>query len=118
MNTESQDGRHGMSDFNEFMQELRAEAEVEGPEAVAELDALTEHYRLARQIIELRRERGLTQGQVAGLSGIHQSEISRIEHGRANPTLDTLSSVGRALGMVVSYCPPETPRTRTHAAGK
>jgi len=107
-----------MSDFNEFMQELRKEAEAEGPEAIAELDALTEHYRLARRVIELRQEIGLTQGQLAARSGVDQSDVSRLEHGRGNPTLNTLASVGRALGRVVDFCPPESPPTRAHASGK
>ena len=44
-----------------------------------------------------RRERNLTQKQLAELSGIDQAEISRIERGQANPTAATLSALTRAL---------------------
>ena len=90
-----------MTDFNEFYEELRKEAEAEGPAAVAEFNALEEHYRLARNVIERRRALGLSQKQLAEASGIHQSDLSRIEHGRSNPTFDTLDALARALGVHV-----------------
>ncbi len=46
----------------------------------------------------LRKRRDLTQRQLAARTGIQQSEISRIEGGRANPTASTLVALARALG--------------------
>ena len=83
--------------FNEFMAEVEAEARAEGPQAVAELEALRLHYSIARQLAERRRERHLTQKQLAELSGIDQAEISRIERAQANPTTATLGALARAL---------------------
>ena len=83
--------------FDEFMQEIEEEARNEGPEAVAELEAHA-HFALARQLAQLRRERQLTQTELARRSGIPQSEISRIERGAANPTVATLAALGRPLG--------------------
>jgi ribosome-binding protein aMBF1 (putative translation factor) len=91
--------------FNDFFDELVAEAETEGPTAVAELEALRLHYSLARQLIERRHEQGLTQTQLAELSGIDQAEISRIERGQANPTTATLSALTKALGVDVQLVP-------------
>ena len=91
-----------MTDFDAFYEQLRQEADAEGPEAIAEFQALEEHYRLARYIITRRKALGLSQGELAAASGIHQSDLSRIEHGRANPTLDTLGALARALGVHVS----------------
>ena len=90
-----------MTDFEDFYQELREEAEAEGPEAVAEFEALEDRYTLARTIIQLRKAQNMTQRQLASLSGIHQSDLSRIEHGRANPTFDTLRALASALGVHV-----------------
>lgn len=44
--------------FTEFMAELKREAKVEGPKAVAELKYFRERCRLARRIAKARAERG------------------------------------------------------------
>ncbi|MHB8508650.1 MAG: helix-turn-helix domain-containing protein [Candidatus Dormibacteria bacterium] len=40
---------------------------------------------------------------MAEATGIHQSEISRIERGVGNPTEDTLARLGRALGARLAF---------------
>jgi XRE family transcriptional regulator, regulator of sulfur utilization len=90
-----------MPTFADFIKELEAEARAEGPEAVAELEAFRLHYSLARQLADRRRERHLTQKQLADLSGIDQAEISRIERGQANPTTATLCALTQALAVDV-----------------
>ena len=87
-----------MTTFEEFHAEVVAEAEAEGPEAVAHLHRLEDHYRLASDLIGLRRDCSMTQQQLAAVSGIHQSEISRIEGGNGNPTLKTIGALAHALG--------------------
>lgn len=87
--------------FEDFIKELEAEAEAEGPEAVAELEAFRLHFSLARQLAARRLERRLTQKQLAAMSGIDQAEISRIERGQANPTTSTLGALARALDVDV-----------------
>ena len=57
-----------------------------------------EAYPIARQVIELREKRGLTQLELAGITGIRQSQISRIERGVVAPTTTTLVKIGNALG--------------------
>jgi len=44
-----------------------------------------------------RTRAGMTQQQVAAASGLHQSVVSRIEQGVANPTARTLAALSRAL---------------------
>ncbi len=83
--------------FQDFMRDIEQEARRAGPEAVAELEAFHTHFRLAGELLELRRKSGLTQRQLADRTGVHQSEISRIEAGSSNPTLTTLSVLARAL---------------------
>lgn len=85
-------------DFTAFMEDLEREAREEGPAAVAEMEALHEYYGLVSDLIKLRRRRQITQKQLERVTGIPQSEISRIESGHANPTLATLRTLVRALG--------------------
>ena len=84
--------------FKDFMREVEEEAQREGPHAVAEIKALDAHFKLATELILLRKQRGLTQRQLSTRSGVQQAEISRIEGGRANPTVTTLSALASALG--------------------
>ena len=53
---------------------------------------------LGPQIAEKRRAMGLTQQQLAEKTGIDQAAISRIESGRANPTLNTLDALVVGVG--------------------
>lgn len=87
-----------MATFDELYREIEEEAQAEGPAAVAELRALEDYYGLWVDFIALRRRRRLTQAELARRSGIHQSEISRIERGSANPTVATLRALVSALG--------------------
>ncbi len=91
--------------FDDFIAELEAEAAAEGPDAVAEFEAFRLHFSLARQFAALRRDRKLTQKQLAELSGIDQAEISRIERGQSNPTTSTLSALAKALSADIRLTP-------------
>ncbi len=83
--------------FKEFMDEVWAKTKAEGPKAIEEFDAYFEHFELARMLIELRQQEGWTQRRLAVVSGVQQSEISRIERGEGNPTYRTLAALARAL---------------------
>jgi DNA-binding XRE family transcriptional regulator len=87
--------------FQDFMREVETEARREGPQAVAELGAFDSHFRLAGELLALRKASGLTQRQLSVKTGIQQSEISRIEAAHANPTLGTITVLARALGAEV-----------------
>ncbi|PKQ25122.1 MAG: XRE family transcriptional regulator [Actinobacteria bacterium HGW-Actinobacteria-4] len=49
-----------------------------------------------------RADAGLSQEALARASRVQQAEISRIERGHANPTLDTLARLAGAMGRTVS----------------
>ncbi len=89
--------------FEDVVGEIQAEAEAEGPEAVAELRSLEHRFRLAGQLVALRGARAVSQTKLAELTGVHQSEISRIERGVGNPTEDTLARLGSALGAHLEF---------------
>lgn len=52
-----------------------------------------------------RRRAGLTQRQLAALSGIPQPAIARIESGRVTPRLDTFDRLLRACGVTSALAP-------------
>ena len=86
--------------FKDYVDEYRATADT------AELEMLEEYsnaFRLANQILTARRSAGLTQVDLASRSGIGQSEISRIERGEGNPTVETLSRLGRSLKLELQF---------------
>ena len=53
--------------------------------------------RLAQNIKQLRQTRGLTQQQLADLSGLPRATCSNLESGTANPTLTVLHALAKAL---------------------
>ena len=104
--------------FQDFMREVEAEARREGPKAVAELAAFDAHFRVAAQLLALRKARGLTQRQLSEKTGIQQSEISRIEAAHANPTLVTVSVMARALGAEVRVVAGAKTASRSRAVAR
>jgi len=52
---------------------------------------------IARQYRSLRRRRGMTQEELARLSGVGRTEINRFERGWAAPTARSLEQMARAL---------------------
>lgn len=53
---------------------------------------------LGPEIARLRKQAGMTQRDLAEKTGIDQAAISRIESGRANPTLNTLQALVEGVG--------------------
>ncbi len=54
---------------------------------------------VGRNFAKVRRAQGLTQEQVADLSGFSQQYLSGLERGRRNPTLVTVHELATALGV-------------------
>jgi transcriptional regulator with XRE-family HTH domain len=51
----------------------------------------------ARNVASTRARQHLSQAQVSSRSGIHATEVSRIERGQRDPRLTTLIRLARAL---------------------
>jgi transcriptional regulator with XRE-family HTH domain len=61
-------------------------------------DVVKKRQAIISNIVEIRLEKGLSQTQLAKLTGMHRSNICRIESGRQNISLDTLIRIFDALG--------------------
>ena len=63
---------------------------------------------IGRQVREARQRAGLTQSDLSTASGVLQPEISRVERGFANPTLDTLGKLAAAVNTELRIAPQTT----------
>ena len=59
---------------------------------------MNDRERIGARIREIRRKRGMTQGQLAESCGMIQTTISKIEAGKFNASIDLMSRIATALG--------------------
>jgi predicted transcriptional regulator len=71
---------------------------LKNKEVQEELNNNEAEYKIIEEIITARQERSLTQKELAELVGTKQSNISRLESGNYNPTIDFLDKIARAVG--------------------
>lgn len=88
-----------------LLEDIEAEAQAEGPEAVRQLELLDNYYRLFAHFLEVRRDSKVSQAALSKASGVDQAEISRIERGQANPTITTLMRLVQAMDYEVQLVP-------------
>ena len=81
------------SDFQKTL-----EKSLECPEFKKLWDEDELEYQIISAIISLRTECNLTQEQLSSITGIRQSNISRIERGKCLPSLITLQKIAKATG--------------------
>lgn len=56
--------------------------------------------KLLNAVLSAKKERGLTQSQIAELIGVDKSTISKILNGKGNLTLKTIGDISWAVGLV------------------
>jgi transcriptional regulator with XRE-family HTH domain len=68
--------------------------------------------RIAEQVTEQRKARGLSQKELAELTGTTQSAIARLESGGRTPRIDTLLRIAEALDceLIVELRPRTKPK--------
>lgn len=79
-------------DFDEFLKKSLKNSKIK-----AEYDKLQPEFALIDAMINARKQRGLTQVALAEKIGTQQSVISRLEIGRANPSVAFLKKLALAL---------------------
>lgn len=83
--------------FDEMKNDLLKDNEFK-----AEYEKLKPRYEAIEQIIKARKEQNMTQAELAKRVGTQKSNISRLESGNYNPSLDFLTKVSEALGKSLS----------------
>lgn len=83
-----------MSSYKEFKTEMLKDEAVK-----AEYDALAPEFDIIQAMIDARKKQNLTQKELASRTGITQADISRIENGTRNPSLDMIKRLARGMGM-------------------
>ena len=58
-----------------------------------------EIIKFGKKLKEVRLRKGLSQGDVAKILGVHRTYISGLERGVRNPSLLTVQKVAKALGI-------------------
>ena len=72
--------------------------------------AADDTIQVATAVRDLRRVRNLSQRQLAGRMGVPRTYISKIENGKAMPTLSSLDRLARALQVVISALLRDAPK--------
>ena len=78
--------------FDDYLAE-----QLKDPEFKAGYDALEPEFSLIKALMDARLEKGLTQKELAEMTGISQGDIGRIERGTANPSIKTIQRLATAL---------------------
>ena len=86
-----------MSDLQELTNEL-----MQDPEFVKEYEAIQPEVNITRAILDARINAGMTQMELSQKSGISQADISRLEKGTRNPSLNLLKRLAEAMDSTLS----------------
>ena len=77
------------------------EVQLQDSEFKKEYDALEPEFQIIRAMLDGRAANNLTQKELSEVTGITQSDISKLENGNANPSLNTLKRIAAAMNMMV-----------------
>lgn len=83
--------------------------QMQDPEFRAYAEQMQPFADLAKAVVGARLERNLTQQELSKLTGVAQSDISRLESCEGNPSLKTLVRIAEGMDMrlQVSFVPVE-----------
>ncbi len=90
-----------MSKAGISFEEMKADM-LKDEEFKIEYEKLKPRYEAIEQIIRARKEQNMTQAELAKRVGTQKSNISRLESGNYNPSLDFLAKVAESLGKSLS----------------
>ena len=66
-----------------------------------EYEAIQPEMDVIRALVDARNSQNLTQKELAERTGINQADISKIENGTRNPSLNLLKRLADGMGMVL-----------------
>ena len=88
-----------LTKFNDYLND-----QLKDPAFQKEWDALEPEFSIMQAMIDARRTSGLTQKQLSERTGIAQADISKLESGNANPSLQRLAA-GMGMRVKVEFLP-------------
>ena len=85
-----------MKTLKEFKSEQMQDAEF-----VKEYEAIQPELDVIRAIVDARTSQNMTQKELAERTGINQADISKLENGTRNPSVNLLKRLAEGLGMAL-----------------
>lgn len=86
---------NGMKTWDDYKKYVK-EIDPTGKKNIEDVEALAE---IVSAVIRQRKELGITQRDLAVLSGMPQSSVARIESFKTTPNIETLIKIMRPLGL-------------------
>ncbi|MDO4544888.1 MAG: helix-turn-helix transcriptional regulator [Bacillota bacterium] len=75
------------------------EEQLKDPEFKREYEEIQPEMNVIRAIVDARISQNLTQKELSERTGIHQADISKLENGTRNPSLNLLKRLANGMGM-------------------
>lgn len=94
-----------MSEFQAYLEQALKKVEISKEPKQEEIEEYDIYAEIAEMIIAARNEQGITQGQLAKMTGVSQANISKFETGSSRPNILTLKKIADGLGkrLVVAF---------------
>ena len=83
-----------MKTFEEYKKQ-----QMQDREFVKEYEAIQPEMDVIRAIVNARTSQNLTQNELAKRTGINQADISKLENGTRNPSINLLKRLAEGMGM-------------------
>lgn len=83
-----------MKTFEEYKKQQMKDLEF-----VKEYEAIQPEMDVIRAIVNARTSQNLTQSELAKRTGINQADISKLENGTRNPSINLLKRLAEGMGM-------------------
>ena len=77
------------------------ETQMKNPEFAKEYESIQPEMDVIRAIIEARTSQNITQKELAERTGINQADISKLENGTRNPSVNLLKRLAEGMGMAL-----------------
>lgn len=93
-----------MKKFDDFL-----DNQLQDEEFRKEYESMQPEFDVIKAMVAARTSQNLTQKELAERTGIHQADISKLENGTRNPSLNLLKRLAEGMGMVlkVEFIPKE-----------
>lgn len=77
------------------------EKQMSNPEFAREYEAIQPEMDVIKAMVEARISKNLTQKQLAERTGINQADISKLENGTRNPSVNLLKRLAEGMDMIL-----------------